>query len=75
MVNQANLRSYNTAPKYKKGFEVPQRYNQSMKLDAKNGNTKWQDAVYTELSQINEYKTFINKVYHTKPNPPPGYKK
>jgi hypothetical protein len=75
MVNQAKLRSYNTAPKYKNGFEVPKTYDQAMKLDAKNGNLKWQEAVETELCQINEYKTFIDKGHHTKTHQPPGYKK
>jgi hypothetical protein len=45
--NQSQLRSNNTAPKYKNGFEVQQTYEQAMKLDAKNGNKKWQDAVDT----------------------------
>jgi hypothetical protein len=30
MVNQAKLRSYNTAPRYKYGFEVPRTYEQAL---------------------------------------------
>ena len=33
MVNQAKLRSFNTAPRYKYGFEVPRTYDQAMRLD------------------------------------------
>jgi hypothetical protein len=43
MVNQAKLRSYNTAPRYKYGFEVPRTYDQALRLDQKNGNTLWAD--------------------------------
>jgi hypothetical protein len=46
-----------------------------MKLDEKNGNTKWQDAINAELNQLDEYKTFIHKGHQTKSKPPPGYKK
>jgi hypothetical protein len=54
MVNQAKLWSYNTAPKYKNGYEIPRTYDQAMKLDENNGNTKWQDAINTKLTQISE---------------------
>ena len=75
MVNQAKLRSFRTAPKYKYGFEVPRDYAHALQLDAKNGNTRWQDAAKTELDQIKEYDTFIDKGHHTKVAPPVGYKK
>jgi hypothetical protein len=39
MVNQAKLRSYNTAPHYKYGFEIPRTYEQALCLDKRNGNT------------------------------------
>jgi hypothetical protein len=41
MANQAKLRSYNSAPKFKYGFEVPRDYKHAMWLDKRNGNTKW----------------------------------
>ena len=41
MVNQAKLRSYNTAPKYKYGFEVPRNYVHALRLDELNKNTRW----------------------------------
>jgi Reverse transcriptase (RNA-dependent DNA polymerase) len=75
MVNQAKLRSYNTAPGYKYGFEVPRTYEQALRLDKKNGNTLWEDAATLELTQIDDYTTFIDIGHHTKVKPPAGYKK
>jgi hypothetical protein len=64
MVNQAKLRSYNTAPHYKYGFEVPRTYEQALCLDKRNGNTFWADAATLELTQIDDYDTFIDKRHH-----------
>ena len=73
MVNQAKLRSYNHAPKYKFGFLIPKDYEQAVKLDAKNRNSRWTDCTQLELDQLHEYKTFTDK---GKDDPPPlGYKK
>jgi len=57
-INQAKLRSYNTAPKYKYGFEVPRNYEHAKEIDRQNGNTRWQDAVDLEMRQLDEYETF-----------------
>ena len=75
MVNQAKLRSFNTAPRFKYGFEVPRNYEHAMRLDQKNKNNFWKDAIGLELQQINEYETFIDKGHHTKAVSPNGYKK
>jgi len=75
MVNQAKLRSFNTAPRYKYGFEVPRTYDQALRLDSRNGNNLWADAVALELKQITEYDTFTDKGHHTTAKVPPGYKK
>jgi hypothetical protein len=75
MVNQAKLTSYNTAPRYKYGFEVPRTYEEALRLDKRNGNTKWADAAKFELTQIDDYHTFIDKGHHTKVKAPAGYKK
>ena len=48
-------------PKYKFGVEVPRDYTYAQRLDALAKNTKWQDAIDTEMSQIMEYETFIDK--------------
>jgi hypothetical protein len=72
MVNQAKLRSFNTAPRYKYGFEVPRTYEQVICLNKRNGNTLWQDAATLELTQIDDYDTFIDKGHHTKVKTPAG---
>ncbi|KAG7350835.1 hypothetical protein IV203_010195 [Nitzschia inconspicua] len=59
MVKQAFLRSFRTSPKYKYGHEIPQSYEDALRLDRIAGNTKWQDAVGLELGQIHEYKSYI----------------
>ena len=75
MVNQAKLRSFNTAPKYKYGFEVPRNYQHALRLDELNKNSKWHDSVDTELDQIDEYDTFKDLGHKSKAKPPPGHKK
>jgi hypothetical protein len=66
MVNQAKLKSFNNATKFKNGYKIPQTYEQAMQFDEKNGNTKWQDAIALELQQINEYETFTDVGHHNK---------
>ena len=45
--------------KYKFGIEVPRSPKHALELDAKNGNTGWRDSLSLEVSQLNEYSTFI----------------
>ena len=73
MANQAKLCSYWTAPKYKFGYEVPQDFAHAVQIDAKCGNTKWQDATTLERQSQDEYKTFED--WGFKADPPKGYKK
>ena len=61
MANQAKLRSYRTAPQFKYGFEVPRDYAHAVQLDKRNGNTKWQDAIKLEMSQLDEYNVFEDR--------------
>jgi hypothetical protein len=42
---------------YQHGYEVPKNSKHAHELDKHNGNTRWQDAELTELSQLMEYKT------------------
>jgi hypothetical protein len=60
MVNQAKLKSFHTAPKYKYGYEIPRTYEQARRLDEKNGNTLWGDATILKLNQIDKHVTFID---------------
>src|SRR5688572_4888059 len=44
------------------GIEVPRGYKDALRLDEQIGNTLWQDAIKTELDQINSYGTFKDNV-------------
>ena len=72
MVNQAKLRSYHTAPKYKFGHQIPSNHEEAMRLDKKNLNTKWADAEEKELACFREYEVFKDLGKNGKP--PAGYK-
>jgi len=55
------------------GVQVPRTSHEARLLDAKNGNTKWQDAEKKELVQLDDYKTF--KDLGRNARPPDGYQK
>jgi Reverse transcriptase (RNA-dependent DNA polymerase) len=61
MINQAKLSNYRRAPFWKFGVLVPRNHAQAVELDQANGNTKWQDAEATEMGQLLEYTTWIDK--------------
>jgi Reverse transcriptase (RNA-dependent DNA polymerase) len=73
MINQAKLRSYRREPFWKFGVLVPRTHAQAVELDRLNGNTKWQDAEETEMRQLIEYQTFVDKGKGGEA--PTGYKK
>jgi hypothetical protein len=75
MANQAKLRSFNTAPRFKYGFEIRRNYDHAVFLDSQNGNTKWQDAAKLEFDQLDEYSTFEDYGDSNTSAPPVGYKK
>jgi hypothetical protein len=58
---QAKLTSYRRDPFWMFGFLVPRTHAQAIEIDRKNGNMKWQDSDKTEMEQLAEYKTFIDK--------------
>ena len=58
MVNQAKLKSFRTAPRYKYGYEVPRDHDHAIELDKRAGNTMWQDTTRLEMDQLHDYKTF-----------------
>ena len=75
MVNQAKLRSYRRTPKYMYGYQVPNDYKEALRLDERNGNTRWQDSTKDELQQIDEYNTFTDMGHKDTTKSPDGYKK
>jgi hypothetical protein len=73
MINQAKLASYRREPFWKFGVLVPRTHAQAFDIDQKNGNTLWQDAEATEMRQLLEYNTFVDKGKGG--IPPAGYKR
>jgi len=61
LANKAKLHSFRNKPVYMYGFQVPRNHIEAMELDGMNGNSMWRDAEITELNQIDEYKSFIDK--------------
>jgi hypothetical protein len=54
LVEQAKMKSYHQSPKYKFGYRIPKDYEEALKLDELNQNTKWGDATITKMSQLKE---------------------
>jgi Reverse transcriptase (RNA-dependent DNA polymerase) len=73
MVNQAKLKSYRREPFWKFGVMVPCTHNQAVEIDQANGNCLWQESKSTEMKQLADYKTFIDKGKDGIPSD--GYKK
>ena len=46
-----------------------------MEIDKENGSNKWHVARDTEMNQLDEHETFIDKGTFEKRKIPPGYKK
>ena len=72
MAKQAYLRSFRTAPKYKYGVKVAQKYEDAMRLDKLHKHEKWQKAIDLEMVQIDDYTTFKDLGHKSKTQPPPG---
>ena len=73
MANQAKLRSFRTSKRYMYGYEVPRNYEDAVRIDQENGNTRWTDATSLEMKQLQDYQTFRSLGY--KAPVPEGYKK
>ncbi len=48
LVKQAKMKSYHQSLNYKFGYRIPKDYEEALKLDELNQNTKWEDATITE---------------------------
>ena len=70
MINQAKLRSFRRTPF---GYQVPRTPEEAITIDTKNGDTKWQDAMALEISQLKDCITF--KDYGKGGTASAGYKK
>jgi hypothetical protein len=69
------MKSYHQSPKYKFGYRIPKDYEEALKLDELNQNTKWENATITEMSQLKEYKCFIDAGIYGRDKPPDRHKK
>jgi len=61
LANKAKLNSFRNKPVHMCGFQVPRNHIEAMQLDCMNGNSMWRDAEATELNQIDEHKSFVDK--------------
>jgi len=59
--NKAKLHSFLSKPMHMHGFQVRRNHTEALELDRVNGNTMWTDAETTELNQIDEHKSFVDK--------------
>jgi hypothetical protein len=72
-VNQAKLRSYRHEPFWKFGAMILCTHNQAGEIYQANGNCLWQESEATEMKQLADYKTFIDKAKDS--ILPDGYKR
>ena len=72
-LNQAKLASKRMAKRYQFGYEVPKSPEHALQIDKANGNTKWEDSMALEMTQLKDYDTFRDRGYGDKR--PPGYKR
>lgn len=75
MINQAKRSSYKHECKYKYGYEVPREYDDALRLDDIDGNTKWQDAIILEMEKFDDSETFTDRGHMNQASSPAGYKK
>jgi hypothetical protein len=67
MVNQSKRRSYKICKKYVYGFEIPQSYDDVIRLDRLHGKDKSQGVTKLKMGQLHEYGTFHDKGIGTTP--------
>ena len=56
LINKTKTRP--STPTYQFGIQVPRNVKEALMLDERNGNTKWNDAMQSEIQSLNEYNTF-----------------
>ena len=56
--NKAKLRYHQYKPKFKYGVQIPRNYAEAIRLDQKNKNTLWQDAIKLEMELMGSYSVF-----------------
>ena len=78
-VKQSRIRQVRASARYQHGFQVPKDYNDAIRLDKENSNTHWQDTMDLEITQIHEYKVFMDtakaQFHNGKVATPDGFQK
>jgi len=67
LANKAKLHMLLSKLVHVYGFQVHCYHIEAMELGHANGKTMWRDVEMTELSQVNEYKSFMDKGVGFKP--------
>ena len=57
-INQVRLKNHRNRPVYKCGYQVPRNHTEAMKIDERDGNTKWADSERLETKQLADYECF-----------------
>jgi hypothetical protein len=73
LINQAKPSTYKHEPFWKFGYLVPQTHWQVIDINKKNGNDFWKEVEATEMRQLLECTTFVDKGINCTPTS--GYKK
>lgn len=74
-VNLTKVHSPRFSPVYQFGVRVPRNHAEAMMLDKENGNTKWADAEYAEVSSVQGFQSFKDQGHKERGKVPAGYKK
>ena len=63
MIHQAKVTSKSMiiGPTYQFGVRGPRNAKEALELDTKNTNSKWQDAMKSEIGLIQDFQTFEDK--------------
>ena len=61
MLKQAKLRHDRNTPIFMFGVQVPRSAEQAYDMDKKNGDKVWTAAMTAEITQLQDYETFIDK--------------
>ena len=56
-------------------FQIPKDYDEAIKFDLQNINSKWSDSNALEMAQLMDYDTFIDKGEFHDSKIPKGFKK
>ena len=71
--NVHTIRSNRSQTVWQYGFQVPRNHKEAMRLDRMQQDTQWKNSEELEVSQLDEYKAFIDLGHKDSTMPPEGY--